>query len=77
MQIKKYLWDAKKVSVTVADRLRECKNTEFVAGRWEKLRFVKVAVSGAFRLRECPLEELPHAYKNYICIRLALNGHPL
>ena len=33
MQIKKYLWDAKKVSVTVADRLRECKNTEFVAGR--------------------------------------------
>ena len=52
--------DAKKVSVTEAGRLRECKNTQFV---WElrKTAFCeqKVAVSRAFRLRERPLGELP------------------
>ena len=52
--------DAKKVFVTGAGRLRECKDTEFV---WElrKTGFVKMAVqlSRAVRLRECPLGQLP------------------
>ena len=48
----------KKVSITGAGRLRECKNTEFV---WEvsKRGFVKAAVSRAVPLREGPLGELP------------------
>ena len=48
---------AKKVSVTGAVRLRKCKNTEFVCrnGDLVKRGFVKVAVSRAVRLRECPL----------------------
>ena len=39
-----------------ADPIRECKNTVFVS-ELRKMAFceVKVAVSGAFRLRECPL----------------------
>lgn len=51
-------WDAKNVLVTVAGHLREFKNTEFV---WElrKMYFAKAVVSRAFRLRECPLGELP------------------
>lgn len=51
-------WDAKKVSVTGAGSLRECQNTDFVWS-WEKWCFGKVAISRAFRLRECRLEELP------------------
>ena len=45
------------VSITGAVRLRECKNPEFVCrnGGCVKRGFVKVAVSRAFRLRECPL----------------------
>ena len=48
----------KKVSITGASRLRECKNTEF---EWElsKRGFVKVGVSRAVHLREGPLGELP------------------
>lgn len=51
-------WDAKKVSVTGAGSLRECQNTDFVWS-WEKWCFGKVAISRAFRLRECRLGELP------------------
>ena len=44
------------MSVTGADRFRECVNTEFKQG------FVKAAVvSRAARLRECPLRE-PRMY---------------
>ena len=53
--------DAKKVSVSGADRLWECKNTEF---EWElrKRGLVKAVVSRAVRLRECPLGELSTLY---------------
>ena len=51
---------AKKVSITAAGRLRECKNTpEFVWELRKTARFVKVALSRAFELRECPLGQLP------------------
>ena len=54
--------DEKKVSVTGAGQLRECKNTELllvVCMRVEKkMGFVKATVSRAVRLRECPLGEL-------------------
>ena len=50
---------AKKVSITAADRLRECKNTpEFVWKLRKTARFVKMAQSRAFHLRECPLGQL-------------------
>ena len=47
----------KKVTITGAGRLRECKITEFV---WElrKQGFVIAVVSRAVRLRECPLGQL-------------------
>ena len=49
-----HLWEAKKVSVTSAGCLRECKNTEFL---WvlRKTGFCdfKAAVSRAVYLREC------------------------
>ena len=52
--------DAKKVSVAGACHSRDCKNTVFV---WELRKTgssnVKVAVSRAVRLRECPSGELP------------------
>ena len=61
--------DAKKVSETGADRLRECKHTAFV---WElrKMGFVQVAVSRAVRLRECSSAELPpyHDHRDSNCL---------
>ena len=43
--------------VSITGAVRECKNPEFVCGNGGcvKRGFVKVAVSRAFRLRECPL----------------------
>ena len=45
------------MSVTVAGRLRECKNTEFVL-EFNKTGFDKVTLSRAVRLRECQFMEL-------------------
>ena len=51
---------ANKVSITAAGRLQECENTpEFVWELRKTARFVKVAISRAFHLQECPLGQLP------------------
>ena len=49
--------DVKRMSITGAGGLRECKNTEVV---WElrKTGFVKAVVSRAVCLQGCPLGEL-------------------
>ena len=64
--------DGKKVSVTGAGRLRECKNTEFV---WElrKTGFLKVAVSRVSVRRASTvytvLAIMPSPFVSIICFR--------
>ena len=61
------------MSITGANHLRECKNTEF---EWElsKRGFVKVAVSSAVRLGEGPLGQLPRI--NYVARKLPTYPSP-
>ena len=53
-----HLREVEKVSTTAAGRLREYVNTVFVCRLEVKQGFVKVAVSRAVSLRECPLRKL-------------------
>ena len=51
-------WDLKKVSITGAGHLWECKNTRICMGVEKNGVFMKEALTRAVRLGECPLEDL-------------------